>query len=187
MLKRVNLWIFLCVLIGSFFSSCTFSVSKQVKKYAVIRPSIVPQDYNPNKHILLVADLPRLNKPDERNNAATKKLDDAFKEYCPYKYEIVSVKDIYENKSKYGDTSVYKYAILNTLHTTWHTTTTTTTITDNTGTHSSSVSPSARSTEIDLRFFDRTTKYNYPTSGNGSVRIKFTVAAFIVDIQKAKG
>jgi hypothetical protein len=131
--------------------------------------------------------MPRLNKPEERNNVVTNKLDKALKEYCPYKYEIVSLKDISGNNGKYGNMSVYKYVILNSLNSTWHSTTTTTTITDNTGTHRSSVSPSARTTTIDFYFYDRTAKKDYPASGNATSHISYTIAAFMAVIKKAKG
>jgi hypothetical protein len=161
------------------------SVSKYVSS-ARMNTSIVPSDFNPSKHILLVAEMPRLDYPDQRNNSVTNKLDKALKEYCPYKYEIVSAKDIYDNENKYRDTSVYKYAILNSLNSVRHTTTTTTTIKDNTGTHSTSVSPSARTTYIDFRFYDRINDTRYPISGNATSHIDYTIAAFVAVIKKVK-
>jgi hypothetical protein len=44
----------------------------------------------------------------------TKRLDKALKENYPYKYEIVTRKDIMDN-SKYAATSIYKFALLNDL------------------------------------------------------------------------
>ena len=166
-------------------SSC-MSVSKYVRK-AKKDLSIVPADFNPQKHVLLFAEMPRLNKPSQRNDAVTKKLDKALKKYCPYKYEIVSPKDIMDTKGKYSDTSVYKYAVMNSLNSSWHSTTTTTTISDNMGTRSSSVSPSARSTSVDFHFYDRTAQKSYPNSGNATSLMNYTVAAFMDVIKKAKG
>ena len=163
------------------------SISEYTKSMSEDNIAIVPKDFDPNKHILLFAEMPRLNNPSERNNSVTEKLDKALKKYCPYKYEIVSMKDILENKGKYSDTSIYKYAILNSLNATWNTTTTTTTTTDNTGTHSSSVSPSARVTTIDFNFYDRTTAKNYPPSGKSSSFMEYTVKGFMGVVKKAKG
>lgn len=166
--------------------SC-MSVSKFVSR-ASLDTSKVPKDFNPQKHILLVAEMPRLNNPEERNNSVTNKLDKALKEYCPYKYEIVSLKDIYDNVNKYADTSVYKYAILNSLTITRRTTTTTTTMTDNLGNKNSfSVSPSARTTMIDFGFYDRVNDKGYPHSGNSTAHLDYTIAAFMSLIKKAKG
>jgi hypothetical protein len=179
---RLNIAFLLLLLTLSF--SC-MSVSKYVSRVEM-NTSIVPPDFNPSKHILLFAEMPRLNYPDQRNNSVTNKLDKALKEYCPYKYEIVSPKDIYEKRGKYADTSVYKYAILNSLNSVWNTTKTTTTITDNTGTHSTSVSPSARTTYIDFGFYDRTKDNRYPNSGASTAHIDYTVAAFMAIIKKSK-
>lgn len=183
--KSFGTHFFIMIIISGVLFSC-MSPSKYLKKRATINTAIVPSDFDPQHHILLFAELPRLNNSEQRNNAATNKLDKALKEYCPYKYEIVSLKDIKEN-SKYSDMSIYKYAVVNTLNSTWHSTTTTTTITDNTGTHRSSVSPSARTTTIDFSFLDRSTKKNYGNSGNPTPQVNYTIAAFMATIKKAKG
>jgi len=148
--------------------------------------SKVPPDFNPSKHILLFAEMPRLNNPKERNSSITNKMDKILKEKYPYKYEIVSLQDIFENKTKYGDTSVYKYAVLNSLSSITHTTTTTVTRTNNTGNNSWSVSPSARTTYIDYGFYDRTSGVRYPNSGNSAPKLDYAVTAFIELIKRAK-
>lgn len=166
------------------FFSC-ISPSKYARKFDA-NPAVVPADFNPAKHILLVAEMPRLNNPEQTNPVVTRKMEKALKEYCPYKYEIVPLKDIYD-ASKYADTSVYKYAILNSLSSSWHTTTTTTTITRNSGTSRTSVSPSARTTTIDYGFFDRVSKKRYNNSGSGTSHINYTIAAFMDIIKKTRG
>ena len=145
-------------------------------------PALV-KDFNPAKHVLLFASMPRLNNPGEVNERVTRKLEEALKKYCPYKYEIVPEKEIWY-KTKYSDTSVYKYGIISTLNTTTHSTTTTTTITSGAGTTRSTVSPSARSTEIDFYFVDRTTNMRTGKSGAGTTHIDYTIAALMEIIKQ---
>src|ERR1041384_4324134 len=90
--------------------------------HATMNMASVPPGYNPKKHILLVEEMHRLYYPEQRSDAVTNKLDKALKENFPYRYEIVSAKDINENKSKYGDTSIYKYALLTNVSTITRTT-----------------------------------------------------------------
>jgi hypothetical protein len=60
--------------------------------------------------------MPRLNNPAESNPTVTGKLDKVFKENYGFRYEIVPLKVILDNKgTKYADTSVYRYALLNNL------------------------------------------------------------------------
>ncbi len=142
----------------------------------------IPADYNPQKHILLVAEMQRLYYPNQKSNAITNKLDKALKENFPYKYEIVSLDDIYGNKTKYGDTSIYKYALLNNVTSITHTTTTTTT----TANGSYSVSPSAKTAYLDFAFYNRISKDRYPNTGNSSSRMAWTVKILTELIKKAK-
>jgi len=144
---------------------------------------VLVKDFNPAKHVLLFASMPRLNNPDEVNESVTRKLDEALKKYCPYKYEIVPEKEIWY-KTKYSDTSVYKYGIISTLNSTTHSTTTTTTVTSGAGTTRSTVSPSARSTEIDFYFVDRTTNMRTRKSGAGTTHIDYTIAALMEIIKQ---
>src|SRR5688500_14002865 len=119
-----------------FITTVAISSSKAQNRSGV---QFTPTDFDPKKHILLVAEMPKLRKPEERNESVTKQLDKALKANYPYKYEIVSMEDIVENPEKYADTSVYKYALISSLSSYERTTTTTVTR----GTHSHSVSPSA--------------------------------------------
>ncbi len=170
-------------------STCLFTSCMTAKKFSARANKnikIIPADYDPARHTLLVLEVPRLNNPNERNNSVTNKLDKALREYCPYKYEIASMKDIKENKDKYGDTSIYKYAILNTLYIVQHTTTTTITQTTNTGTNTHSVSPTARSAYIDFLFYDRVNNMEYPRAQNDSPNIEWAVAAYMDLIKMAK-
>src|SRR5438874_12999975 len=73
---------------------------------------MVPADFNPQKQILLVAEFPQKNNPDKRHVGYTNKMENILKKYYPFKYEIVSNKEILDNNSKYSDISVYKYAIV---------------------------------------------------------------------------
>ena len=141
------------------------------------------KDFNPDKHILLFASMPRLSHPDQVNARVTKKLEEALKKYCPYKYEIVPVNEIW-NKSKYSDTSVYKYGIVSTLSSSTHSTTTTTTFTSSAGTTRSTVSPSATATVIDFYFYDRTTNLRTRKSGAGTSHLNYTIAALMEIIKK---
>lgn len=177
-----NLFVFVSMLL---FASC-MTTNKFVAR-ANKNTKVIPADYDPTKHILLVADLPKLNKPEERSDAATNKLDKALKEYCPYKYEIVSMEDIENIKTKYRDTSIYKYAILNSLNSVRHSSTTKITNTTSSGTFTHSVSPSARTTYIDFLFYDRVNNREYPKSGNEAAKIEWAMAAYIDIIKKAKG
>ena len=144
-----------------------------------------PSDFDPKKHILLVAEMPRLRKPDERNESATKQLDKALQANYPYKYEIVSMKDIAENPGKYADTAVYKYALLNSLSSYKHTTTTMRKDID--GIYKPTTSPSANITSIDFLFYDRVTGTRYPDSGWHSSFIGMTMKKVIGIIKKEKG
>lgn len=168
------------------FSTSCMTEAKYLKKRARINTQIVPTDFDPSKQILLFAEMPRLKNPEERNKTATAKLEKALQKYCPYKYEIVSVKDINERTGKYADLSIYKYAVLNSLSSYKHTTTTTVIRKDNVGTHTTTVSPSATTTLIDFYFLDRATGNNYSKSGNPTSRINYTMAAFMETIKKAK-
>jgi hypothetical protein len=174
-----------CVfLFATIFSSC-WTTAKFLER-AKYDMSKVPNDFDPRKHVLLVSEIARLNYPDQRSDEKTEQIDKLLQQYYPYKYEIVSLNDIYTNYTKYGDTSKYKYALLYYTSSITSTTTTKTTIKDNTGTHSSSVSPSAKTTYIDFGFYDRVTKATYPATGNRAPKGEYAVAAFAELVEKAK-
>jgi hypothetical protein len=165
-----------------FLTSCT-GLSK-----ALVSPKmnteIVPVDFNPKKQILLVLEMPKRNST-KRHKGITNKLDKIFKENYPYRYEIVSPEDIYGKNSKYADTSIYKYAVLNNLSSYQRTTTTNYTFRTSTGTMRSSTSPTATITSIDFRFYDRNAQKEYPLSGNSASFLKYTATSFIDIIIKA--
>ena len=175
---------FLLLLLVVLFTAC-HTESKFVNSLEM-DTSKIPADFNPDKHILLVAEMPRLNKPSERNAVVTRKLNEALKESYPYKYEIVSVQEIGAQSLKYSDTSIYKYALLNTLNSVVHGHTSKVITKSSHGTTSTSVSPSARTTFIDFSFYDRTLKKQFPPTGSSSTRISYSVAALAGLIQKAK-
>jgi len=181
MKKDTLFTIFSLFTITLLLTSC-WTESKFVKR-ANLDTSKVPADFNPRKHVLLVAEMPRINNLEQTNPSVTRKLDEALKERYPYKYEVVSPDEIFRNSSKYSDTSKYKYALVSNLDIQRHGHTTTTTMSDG---KQFSVSPSARTTYIDFQFFDRTKKLAYPPTGNAFPKIEYTVAALVALIDKAK-
>jgi hypothetical protein len=144
--------------------------------------SIVPTDFNPEKHVLLVVEMPRKNKPTERHEKATNEMESLLKKYYPYKFEIVSLENIRSNNSMYSDTSIYKYAMLNNLTGIQHTTYTTIRY-ENGNEHT--LSPTATTTYISYRFLDRTNNREYGESYK-SAWLKTSVEAFANTIKKAK-
>lgn len=147
--------------------SFSFQACMTAPKYAQKRmdTTLVPSDFDPEKHILLLEEMPRKNKPDERNNSVTKKLDDAFKKYYSYRYEIVSLKEINEKSGKYSDTTVYKFALLNSLSTATRTSSIPETRKTSTGTYTRHL-PTTTTTVIDFHFYDRISGKDYPETGN---------------------
>ena len=93
------------------FSSCIMVGKSIVKQKNNLET--IPQDFNPKKHVLLVAEMPKPANPDKRHNGVTKKLDKELKKVYPYQYEIVTMKDILNPEGKYKDTAKYKYALVN--------------------------------------------------------------------------
>ena len=144
--------------------------------------SIVPADFNPQKHVLLVVEIPRRNKPEEGNKKLTQQMEGLLKKYYPYTFEIVSMNDIGADNPKYADTSIYKYAIINNLKGVEHTTYTTVR-TAGGGQHT--LSPSATTTYISYYFFDRFANKKYGKSYE-SAWLKTSVQAFANTVKKAK-
>jgi hypothetical protein len=177
MLNRVTL-VFL-LFISTLFCSCAINRTAPSKQ---LDASIVPADFNSEKHILLVVEMPGKNKPTERNQKATNEMETLLKKYYPYRFEIVSMEDARSNDSKYADTTIYKYAILNNLTGVRHTTYTTMTY-ENGNQHT--LSPSATTTYISYRFFDRTNNREYGDSYK-SAWLKTSVQAFANTVKKAK-
>jgi hypothetical protein len=167
------------VLVSIAFCSCAVNRTAPTRQ---LDASIVPVDFNRETHILLVVEMPGKNKPTERNEKATREMESLLKKYYPYKFEIVSMKEIRSNNSRYADTSIYKYAMLNNLTGVQHTTYTT--ITYGNG-NQHTLSPTATTTYISYRFLDRTNNREYGESYK-SAWLKTSVQAFANTIKKAK-
>jgi hypothetical protein len=140
----------------------------------------IPQAYDPGKHILLIASMPRLHNPNKINRSVTSLYKKSLEENYPYKFEIVSLQDITDS-SKYSDTSVYRFAILNSLSSNEfiHPSTS-----GNTSRRQSSTS--IRITHIELSFFDRVSRKQYSASGCASSWLKNVVACFSKSVKDAK-
>jgi len=159
---------------GLALGSC--AINRTIKNKA-LDTSIVPVDFDPNKHVILVVKMPR-----DRKGKINRQMNDLLTKYYPGKYEIVESNDLALTNSKYADTSVYKYAVLNTLTGVTHTTNTTT----NYGSgNSHTLSPSATTTYIAYRFLDRSSNTAYGTS-YPSAWLKTSVQAFANTVKKAK-
>jgi hypothetical protein len=140
--------------------------------------AVIPADYKPEQHILLVAEMPRRTNTNKRNKFVTKKLDKALKENYPYKYQIVTRKDIMDN-SKYADTSIYKYALLNHLKFSTHTRPETISAT---GMRSGGTT--VTTTYIDFHFYDRTNSSEYQLTGKSSPYVGHVIKAFAALVKK---
>jgi hypothetical protein len=143
--------------------------------------SKVPEDFNPKKHVLLVAEMPRLNNPEESNPTVTRKLDAALRENYPFPYEIVPLRTILSNEAKYSDTSKYKYAMLNTLTSI----TRTTEIRDIHNPRAYTLSPSARTTYIAFSFMDRSNGTILESGHYGNNHIDVSVMSFVELLKRA--
>ncbi|TWI84978.1 hypothetical protein IQ13_0131 [Lacibacter cauensis] len=111
---------FTALLLTAFFIF-TNTASAQNEKEEKIKfapnPEMIPSDFDPNKHILLVMQLSKRNNPEKVHTAGTKDIDAAFQaNYDGYKYVIVSPADL-RDSSKYNDTSVYRFVLYNTAST----------------------------------------------------------------------
>lgn len=167
--------VFICIL----FCSCAVNRTIPLKQ---LDASIVPADFNPQQHVLLVVQIPQIHKPSQKDEKRTQKMEDLFKEYYPYKFEVVSPEEVHSNNSKYADTSVYKYALMNSLHRVRHTSNFTTYY-SNGSQHTSS--PSAITTYLSYSFFDRFNNKQYDKSYE-SPWMKSAVEAFANTVKKAK-
>ena len=141
--------------------------------------SIVPPDFDPQKQVLLVVEMPRKNKPSERNEKVTKEMEDLLRKYYPYNFKIVSLQDLHSNN--YADTTIYKFALLNKLTGVQHTTYTTV----GSGSSMHTLSPTATTTYISYRFLDRATNKEYGNSYE-SAWLKTSVQALANTVKKAK-
>jgi len=161
------------------FCSCAINRKIPVKD---LDASIVPADFNPQKQVLLVVQIPKRYKPAQKDEKRTQKMEDLFKKYYPYKFEIVSPEEVNADNAKYTDTTMYKYAIMNKLYGVRHTSNYTT-YSSNGGQHT--MSPSAVTTYLSYSFFDRINNKQYDNSYQ-SPYLKSAVEAFANTVKKAK-
>ena len=169
----------LFIVVGLSLTACAVNRTAPSRQ---LDASIVPVDFNPGKHVLLVAAISPADKKKAKNEKVTKEMEGLLKKYYPYKFEIVSMEDINSKNSKYADTSIYKYAMLNSLTGVQHTTYTTIKY-ENGNQHT--LSPSATTTYISYHFVDRTNNKVYGESYK-SAWLKTAVEAFANTIKKAK-
>jgi hypothetical protein len=163
-MSKLNHSIYLCLfIVPILLCSCAVNRTAPTKK---LDASIVPSDFNPQKHVLLVVEMHRKNKPSERHERATKKMESLLKKYYPYNFEIVSMQDIRSDNPKYADTAIYKYALLNKLRGVQRTTTATTSY-------------------ISYCFLDRSNNKEYGNS-YPSTWLKTSVQALANTVKKAK-
>lgn len=182
MFKSVAVWSLLLVSTTILFSSCVSNA--KIIESGDYDFSKVPADFNPKKHILLVAEIPKKNKPDERLEGKTKKLDEAMRAFYPYRYEIVSIRDIVERKGKYSDTSVYRFAVRNNISFVTHETSTQYK-SHFTGTYRN-LETSTQQGWVDFGFYDRVTEKRFPLSGNSNPSIKYATLTLAELIKRAK-
>jgi hypothetical protein len=109
-------------------------------------------------------------------------MNELLTKYYPGKFELVESEELASSYRKYSDTSIYKYAVLTSLR--GYTHSTTTTVTNAHGTHS--VSPSATSTTISYRFYDRTVGKEQYGGSAPSVWLKTAIEAFGNTVKKAR-
>lgn len=170
---------FIILSICIIFSSCAINMKVPIKR---LDASIVPTDFNPNKHVLLITQIQKRYKPSQKDEKRTKNMESNLVKYYPYKYEIVSLQDVQAENSRYSDTSIYKYALVTSVTGVQHSSSTTV-ATSNGGMHT--LSPSATTTYIYYRFLDRfNSKYYEPSYA--SPWIKTSVEAFANTVKKAK-
>jgi hypothetical protein len=137
----------------------------------------VPKDYNPQKHILLIAAIPRQRNSQEVNPHWTKKLDELMKRYCPYRYEVVPVAEILDPKGKYADINLYPFAVLNSSVTDSHLVPTM---------HNGPQQTTMNSTMFYFRFYDRVQKQLYPIVSQTISRLDPAIEHLGEVIKKAK-
>lgn len=167
------------ILISFQFLGNSASAQKQKKDRFAPDPAMIPPDFNPNKHILLVMQLPKRNNPEKIHAAGTKDIDEAFKaNYKNYKYEIVSPADLRNDSIKYTDTSVYRFILFSSAISSPRVDGGYTVRRDaSTGVNMRT--PNAplqvKSTFIDFYFYDRLNNKEYPGGGKPMNFVKMTL------------
>lgn len=174
------------LLLAAFFIF-TNTASAQNEKEEKIKfapnPEMIPADFDPNKHILLVMQLSKRNNPEKVHTAGTKDIDAAFQaNYEGYKYIIVSPADL-RDSSKYKDTSVYRFVLYNTASTRGRVDGGYRLRTDAASgmtMRTSNTPTQVQHTVIDFYFYDRVKNEDYVGSGRPTSFIKMTLRPIIL-------
>jgi hypothetical protein len=169
-----------------FFFVSSISVSAQTETEEKIKfapnPEMIPPHFDPNKHVLLVLQLPKLRNPEKVHAAGTKDIDDAFKaNYTGYQYVMISPADLQDEK--YKDTSVYRFVLYNTAVKINRVDGGYTLRTDaSTGLTMRTSNAPARvaQTIVDFYFHDRSNNENYVPSGRPTSFIKMTLRPIVL-------
>ncbi len=126
--------------------------------------AMFPENFIPEKYVLLVMQLPKRNKPDQQHKAGTKEIEDVFKNrYGAYQFQIIGPKDISADSTKYADLSKYRFVLLNKMART-------------------DFSPHNTSFTVDFYFYDRLTKTSYPGSGLTNSFMSMTLGPIVSTI-----
>jgi hypothetical protein len=162
----------------------SFAQEKEEKIKWAPNPEMIPPHFDPNKHVLLVLQLPKLRNPEKVHAAGTKDIDDAFKaNYTGYQYVMISPADLEDGNSKYKDTSVYRFVLYNTGVKISRIDGGYTLRTDpSTGLTMRTSNPPDRvgQTIVDFYMHDRVTNENYVRSGRPTSFIKMTLRPIIL-------
>lgn len=162
----------------------SFAQEKEEKIKWAPNPEMIPPNFDPNKHVLLVLQLPKLRNPEKVHAAGTKDIDDAFKaNYTGYQYVMISPADLEDGNSKYKDTSVYRFVLYNTAVKIGRIDGGYTLRTDaSTGLTMRTSNPPDRvgQTIVDFYMHDRVTNENYVRSGRPTSFIKMTLRPIIL-------
>lgn len=150
------------VTISIFSISCTIPLKTVI--HGPRNTTEVPTDFDPKQHILLVEELHSAKTDETTDGKRTDKLYKALQKYYPYRFQIVSSKEIHGNSKKYSDTSVYKYALLNEFRIkkeSWSL--------DIENEESISLTPGFKIDHIAFSFYDRSEKRSFPKNEKGTI------------------
>jgi hypothetical protein len=126
----------------------------------------IPEDFNPEKTVLLVEKF-TISKKEEQ------KMEDYMSEKYSYKYEFVSAATIRNREGKYADTKLYKYALVISSETTHYT-----------KMEGAATSSGLTVTGFDFNFYDRESDKNYPKTKKASSWASMTFKPVINSIMK---
>jgi hypothetical protein len=164
-----------------------FSCSAKYRLATYFIPEkMVPADFNPKKQVLLFAEFPQKNDPYKRHVGYTNKMIKILEDLYPYKYEVVTLKEITEPNSKYADTFKYKYGVTNFMVQVRRTSSTTTVRNEMGRETRTTVSPSITQTLNRFHFFDRNSGINYPGSEMGTSNLGEGFTEFVKVILRAQ-